>query len=615
MAIMRDQELAGLAMTLGKDAGIRVTVSGDGSYCSTDGKHINIARMPATPVGVMLMTGLVFHEVGHKNYTVGGKPAGLLGDMTNIVEDVRIEGKSIEDRPGTRFNFDAVTTYYAKKGLLEPQNLNHALLGKAMAYGRGRVLQQAAILPLEDTCNEMMDDAFGSDFIADVEKILKGIPKLKTTKDSQKMAEELIDLLIQQKNPPQPQQPPQQPQQQQGQGQNQDQNQGQGASQDQADGEEDDQGQQGAGQGGGSGQGTEEDENGQAGGKGQQDDQEDGDQEGQDASGSKSDNQQQDDQGQDADGNADQCAGSGGNGAGKGGGNRPTPEEIEKMLQQSTGYGDLTEMILEDLNAIAKNTPNRIKAGIPELPIIGKMISRYGKLDEVEAISTSSRMRARMMGLLEAKKRCPKAFGTSGRKLATGRLVRMSTGDPKIFKKKTESVAINTAALILLDESGSMDTRYHIANPACFALHNTLYGLKGVAVCSMEFSGKSSGQPEVNVLVDFGKKPLSESFNHHPFDGTPTDQAIWAARAMLLQRPEPRKIMLILTDGCPCDGPATQAATARVIKDGIEVAAIGIQHDAVKHYWKNNRVINNLQELPAAMFGVMEDLLMGGNHV
>jgi hypothetical protein len=67
--------------------------------------------------------------------------------------------------------------------------------------------------------------------------------------------------------------------------------------------------------------------------------------------------------------------------------------------------------------------------------------------------------------------------------------------------------------------------------------------------------------------------------------------------------------MLILTDGCPDNGAATQAATQRTVKDGIEIAAIGIVDKSVCRYWDNHKVINSVQELPAAMFGVMEGLL------
>jgi len=140
--MIRDQELAGLAMVLSRDSKIKVTVSGDCSNCASDGSAINIARMPATPLGRMLMTGLVFHEIGHKNHTTGSKPAGFLGDMMNVIEDIRIETESIKERPGTRFNLDAVTTHYVNKGSLEPKELPHAMLCKVMAYGRGKLLSR-----------------------------------------------------------------------------------------------------------------------------------------------------------------------------------------------------------------------------------------------------------------------------------------------------------------------------------------------------------------------------------------------------------------------------------------------------------------------------------------
>jgi hypothetical protein len=586
--MIRDQELAGLAMTLGRDAKIKITVGGDGSYCKPDGSHINIARMPSTPVGRMLMTGLVFHEIGHKNHTKGGKPGGLLGDMMNVIEDIRVDAETIKARPGTCFNLEAVTTHYVKKGSLEPKKLSHALLGKVMAYGFGKVLNQSAILPLETLCDTMMDDAFGQEFIDNVEAIIKDIPKLKSTKDTTEMAQKLIDLLIQQ--PPPPPLPPAPQLQQQ---------------QEKDDEKEEFQSQpQDGGQGSSGDSETEEEQQSQGGGDNnqQQNDQEEGDGGDQDPSPAQP-NDQQHDQGEDK-----QASGSRGTGAGSGGGERPTPEEIEEMLKEKTGYGDLSELIQSELDDMAANIPDNVRAGIPSLPEIGRLKPQFGKLHEVEAISASSRMRAKMMGMLQSIKRQPESYGLSGKKLASGRLVRMATGDPRIFKKKIETVESNTAVTVMLDLSGSMDDKYEVANAAAFALHNTLFGLKGVSVCSLEFSGKCN-RPEVNVLVDFSKKPLSENFNHHPFDGTPTDMAIWAARAMLLQRPEPRKIMLILTDGCPCNGFETAAATQRAMKEGIEIAAIGIMHGGVKNYWKNNCIINSIQELPAAMFGVMEELL------
>lgn len=603
--MLRDQELAGLAQVLGRDAGMKITVGGDHSYCATDGSYINIARMPATPLGRMLMTGLVFHEVGHKKYTTGGKPAGFLGDMMNVIEDIRTEMETIKERPGTCFDLEAVTSHYVKKGTLEPQDLNQALLAKVMGYGRGKVLQQKAALDLIPSAEEMMDDAFGQEFIDDVDKIIKKIPKLTSTKGTEKMAKELVDLLLQQKTPPPPPQPQPQQQQQQGQGQGEDSSQQQQGNGSAGQGEEEEDQQNGSS--GANNEQEQDDQSEDGSSNSQSQSQEDGDQDDSSNGNGQSDPSGSDDQEGEEDSN-DRKARTGGTTGGTGGGKRPSPEEIDEMLNKNSGYGDLSQLIQDELNQLAGAVPQAVKAGIPELPEIGMLPAEHGKLDEVEAISASSRMRAKTMGQLQSIKRQPVSFGSSGRKLSANRLVKMATGDPKIFKKKVEDVEINTAVTVLLDLSGSMDDKYYIANPAAFSLHNMLFGIRGVAVCSMEFSGKDY-EPDVNILVDFGKKPLSEHFNHYPFDGTPTAEALWAARAKLLQRPEPRKIVLVLTDGCPNNGYETAAATARLQKDGIEIAAIGMKCDAVRQYWKNHQVIYSMQELPAAMFGVMEDLL------
>ena len=292
-------------------------------------------------------------------------------------------------------------------------------------------------------------------------------------------------------------------------------------------------------------------------------------------------------------------------------------------MANSTDYGDISKLIVDDLNKMAGDGYGEdTYSGIPEWPEIGVLTYLRGKLDESGAMVASSRMRAKLGSLLFSSKRCPISYGTSGRKLAVNRLVRMATGDPKIFQKKVENAAPNSAVAIVLDTSGSMGlnsqlqfggtTRALVANKTAFALNACLFSLAGVKCCTLEFSNKDrndGSKCDVNVVCEFGTKPNSERFNINPFDGTPTDQAIWAARGLLLQRPEPRKIILLVTDGEPNDADATDGATTRTERDGIEIAALGIMCDRVKDYWKNNRVINDISDLPQAMFGVMEELL------
>ena len=197
--MIRDQELAGLARTLGRDHHLKITIGGKNSYCSADGQRIHISRMPSTPLGRLLMTGLVYHEVAHKNYTQGSNSSGLLGEMTNVLEDIRVEGCLMKDRPGTGYDLERVTDYYVEKGSLSPQDIPSAFLGLVMAYGRGIVLKQKGIMALLDPCRKKLGQSFGSTFPGDVETLLEQrLSALRITEDSRKLAKKLMELLRQQ---------------------------------------------------------------------------------------------------------------------------------------------------------------------------------------------------------------------------------------------------------------------------------------------------------------------------------------------------------------------------------------------------------------------------------
>jgi cobalamin biosynthesis protein CobT len=615
---MKEKQLADLARTILKDPTVKVTFGGSTSYFTheTDKQGnkivlINIAKMEATPTGVLLMCGLVFHEIGHK-HTTGGKSQGMLGDLENIIEDVRTEQLTIKERPGASFDLEAVVKHYLDKGSLEPKDLNTALMGKTMAYGRAYINNQKVILPLEEACNEMIDDAFGQSFIVEIEAILDGYRSLNSTDDTRAMAKALIDLLIQE----QLQQQNQQLQQQQSQSQSQQQ---QGAGQGNNGGDQDDTQQDAQAQDNQDSANNQSQQNGK--GNGDDDpDQQDADG---DSSNGEADTQSDPNGENDGDSNTDDSddisqdsGGTQGSGAG-GCGKLPTDEEIAEMLAKQTGYGDFGQLMQDELDELAAMSvaDNTIGPETPEWPELGRLTRKYISLDESESMAASSRMRARLGSLLFSSKRLPVTHGTSGRKINTNKLVRMMTaGDPKIFQKKIVEAAPNSAVAVVLDTSGSMDDngRWVVANKAAFALNSCLHSLNGVKCATVEFSTKDRNDgsyADVNLVCDFGVKPKSDVFNIPPFSGTPTDQAIWVARGMLLQRPEPRKIMLIVTDGEPNNHSLTHGATRRAMKDGIEIAAIGIQSSEVRQFWKNNRVINTLSDLPAAMFGMMEELL------
>jgi len=665
--MIRDIELAGLCQTIARDTGLEVTVGGENSCISPDGMRLNIAAMPMTPEGRLVAVGLAWHEVGHKLYTdmEGGPGDGLLGNLVNVIEDVREERDFILDRPGTAYDLDAVTTYYVSKGHMIPNDIPSALISLTMGYGRTELLGQKAMQKPMEMAREIIEKNFGGAYLALVEGILKTFHSMPTGKDgteiSKEMARQLVQLLEQQA---------------------QEQRADPDLTSPQPDSESD----------------PDTDEDGNGGGKENDDDPEtqenvNGNNMDNPLTGSEKDKEQaggnSKDQGkqQDAENDSSQShdknrgesgqdgrsTGSNadtvaqpekGNSPGDTSGSpapssegiegqeqasadqaqsgtsckpritpvnpetasarkKPDPAMIMKMIEEGGGeFGNLRQMGINELNNLSSRVTPEERSLIPQFPRVDRAKPfNPGLVNESRCITTTSRMRAKLMGLLQAAKSLPERFGVSGRKLAVKRLVRLETGDPRMFRKRVESIAINTAIVVLLDRSGSMDhkkgmqSRITVARNAAFSLHHALSGISGVAVHSVAFEMNEVEQrtPPIRVLCNWNEKPHSECFGVETGICTPTPWALWYARAALLARPEPRKIVLLVTDGQP-EGwdrieADTRAATRRLYRDGIEIAAIGIVTDMVQQYWKNNRVIDDIDELPQAMFGVMTELL------
>ena len=78
---------------------------------------------------------------------------------------------------------------------------------------------------------------------------------------------------------------------------------------------------------------------------------------------------------------------------------------------------------------------------------------------------------------------------------------------------------------------------------------------------------------------------------------------------------QPRKILLVLTDGAPNNAPAAQVCIRAMVDHGIEVMGIGIGTMAVQDLFPDYRVINELGEL-ALSFNLFVDTwsLVGGRN-
>jgi cobalamin biosynthesis protein CobT len=286
-----------------------------------------------------------------------------------------------------------------------------------------------------------------------------------------------------------------------------------------------------------------------------------------------------------------------------------------------------------------------------------------------------------LKGFMEAKDDVNSQIGTLRRKLTTALQVRTQVhfqGDkedgeldqdslytlkqrnPRVFAQQTQAVKTDTAITLLVDLSGSMghsetkkcidgsrrshQTRAWYAMRTAVALAETLNSL-GVP---FEVLGFHNGWDmpgsaelrarwvEVNGATRWAPfhitpfKRFDEAYRRcrcrfSNFDGRGNNgdgDAVMFAAKRLAQRPEKRKMLIVISDGQPA-GPAEkavlQADLNRVIKEvttsGIEVYGIGANTTSVEDYYNKHNgashvVIDDLDKLAVCVFKLIRARLL-----
>lgn len=204
------------------------------------------------------------------------------------------------------------------------------------------------------------------------------------------------------------------------------------------------------------------------------------------------------------------------------------------------------------------------------------------------------------------------------------------------FKKYTKTETNNVAVEVLVDMSGSMSGKMETAKMATIAISEALRELD----ISFEVTGFHS-KPDTDVAkfaegisdaTRFNRRRekldlhVFKSFDSGNMTGieklfvgqqNPDGECVkWAAKRLEL-RTEKRKILLVLSDGAPCTGEGSgdvlnsdlKTKVLQIEKSGIECVGIGIQTDAVKHFYKNHVIINDIKKLPTEVMGKLSKII------
>lgn len=292
----------------------------------------------------------------------------------------------------------------------------------------------------------------------------------------------------------------------------------------------------------------------------------------------------------------------------------PGRDSLREMLcdmgAPSPGTGELAGQALSEQAADAvKKAGAGADVGRATTPLTEPALSPAAVLAEVAGATCA--LRTRLRAFVESSRLSQVRYKRQGVRTDPRRFVKAVLGDPRVFKRKTMSKDINTAVTVLIDRSGSMRSSMGFALDAALACSSALDSIRGVSVMSCVFPGVDS---DVEILTSF-REQLSKTAHRHrgveACGGTPMLEAMLWCAAELDARDEPRKMLMVFTDGEP---PASQRqgcieTVKRCWRGNIEVYGIGINVPGISEIFPISRTIQRMEELAPAMFEMLQDAM------
>jgi hypothetical protein len=166
-----------------------------------------------------------------------------------------------------------------------------------------------------------------------------------------------------------------------------------------------------------------------------------------------------------------------------------------------------------------------------------------------------------------------------------------------------------------------MRRRYSTSAACQIAMSETLQSLR-IPHAIMQFSTGGGG------IKHYDMKFFNESFvsrdklikrysSSHIYMGSNADgEGVTEAAQMLARRPESNKILIVLSDGQPAfgfgDDDRFLKDTVASIEDSkiMDILGIGIQTRAVRAYYKDCEVVDNLTDLEGVLVSLLRDKVL-----
>lgn len=548
-----------VATALGRKFGVQVAIQGN--RAATNGNTIVLPVLPDDRAVHDVAWGYLAHEAAHVRYTdfetyqkSGTSP--LRNALTNTLEDVRIEKALAHEYPGTRETIGSTVAHVLKEGGFAPDSTSPAgvLTSHVLLKLRSEVLGQDTLVPLAKQADEVLRKTFPKGAVTRLHGLLAEAHNLDTTADALRLTDSIIKMLKEEQEKAK---------------------------------NETKQSTDGKRKGASSGQAGNAEGHGAKGTDG--------------AIGGKQAGDMTDQRASDS----------------------PTAQQLKALQGALDAKADevTADVFAEAAQLLNEQSAEGIRQHgwivLPAAEIADGTEARKQKVLS-DARAHSNRLRAQLTGLVQSARDESRITKRSGRRLDRGRLHRLAVGDPRVFVSVLEHPAPNTAVHLLVDVSGSMkeavpkagSSRCQLALDSAVALSLALESIRGVNPAVTAFPG--FGAP-VQVLQRHNEsiRRVAGRFEQTARGGTPMYEALWYAGTQLCLQPEPRKVLLVLTDG----DPARSHDVKRVVgeleeRGGIDVYGIGIATMVVNDLFRRHHVIHDVSELRTALFEIARAALL-----
>jgi len=191
----------------------------------------------------------------------------------------------------------------------------------------------------------------------------------------------------------------------------------------------------------------------------------------------------------------------------------------------------------------------------------------------------------------------------------------------KIFYQQEKHTMKDTAIFVLTDWSGSM--KGPKMKSAADASQRLVYVMERILKIPVALACFSNSETECDIgyIKPFGTRGLSAEeialrfakFRKYTSANNDADSLHWAWH-QLRKRTEERKILIVLSDGCPAGSWIGRGydnlhyVVDAITRDGgIELYGVGIHSDAVKKYYPHYKILNSPDEINATLFNLIKD--------